>query len=109
MARKAPAWFWETYGEALVIAGKCNEAIPKYHEALELGAKGLSAGEAHLGLAICYDAVGRDDEARVEIKAAVEVAPDLTVSFLRDFQTYTDQAYEERWLATLQRLGLPEG
>jgi tetratricopeptide (TPR) repeat protein len=109
MDRKAPAWFWENYGEALVIAGKYDEAIPIYHKALESGVEGVIAGETHLGLAVCYDAVGRDGEARAAIKAAIEAAPDLSVSFLRDFQTYTDQAYKERWLVTLKRLGLPEG
>jgi len=108
MNSKAPGWIWENYSEALVIAGRYADAIPVYRQALEHGVKGVIAGETHLGLAACHDALGRPDEAQAEVRAALEAAPDFSVAFIRDYQTYTDQDYKERWLATLKRLGLPE-
>ena len=106
--RKAPGWIWENYGEALIMDGRYDDAIPVYVEALK-SAKGLAAAESHLGLAVAYDALGREDEAKAEIKAALQDAPRFSVAFLREYQRYKDLDYEERWLATLQRLGLPEG
>lgn len=105
--RKAAGWVWEDYGESLLMTGRYAEAVPIYVEALK-STKGHLAGQSHLGLAIAYDALGRGDDARAAVKAAVEAAPYFTVSYLRGFQRYKDQDYKERWLATLQRLGLPE-
>ncbi|HSG18125.1 MAG TPA: adenylate/guanylate cyclase domain-containing protein [Anaerolineae bacterium] len=105
--RLAAAWAWENYGESLIMAGRYEEAIPIYFEALK-SAKGFFVTEIHLGLAIAYDALGQDDKAQAAIRAAIESYPRLTVPYLRNFQRYKDQDYKDRWLAKLKRLGVPE-
>ena len=96
------------YGDSLRIAGNDEAAISAYPEAEKHGAKGVVLAGAHLGLAVSYDALGRADDARDEIAAAIEVHPKMSVAFMRKYQPYKDQDYKERWLATLKRLGLPE-
>ncbi len=105
--RLAAVWAWENYGESLIMAGRYEEAVPIYFEALK-SAKGFFVTEIHLGLAIAYDALGQDDKAQAAIRAAIESYPRLTVPYLRNFQRYKDQDYKDRWLAKLKRLGVPE-
>jgi adenylate cyclase len=105
--RLAAVWAWENYGESLIMAGRYEEAIPIYFEALK-SAKGFFVTEIHLGLAIAYDDLGQDDKAQDAIRAAIEFYPRLTIPYLRNFQRYKDQDYKDRWLAKLKRLGVPE-
>lgn len=105
----APDWVSENLGESLVMAGKYKRAIEVYEKIMKEGRiKGFFLAECHLGLAIAYDGVGRETEARAQIKLATKVFPKFTVSFLRHFQKYANEDYKTRWLATLKRLGLPE-
>ena len=104
----APAWVVESLGESYVMAGRHQEAITMYQKALQLQSSGAVAGDAHLGLALAYDALGRHDEAREEILKTIEVYPRFTVSYLNKWQQYQDKEYLEQWLAKLRRLGLPE-
>lgn len=108
MNRRALGWIWENYGEAFVIAGRYEEAIAIYEEALKRNVNGAIRAEVHLGLAVSYDALGRADDAREQMAAAVEALPEVSVVFMRGYIPYEDQEYKERWLATLKRLGLPE-
>ncbi len=105
--RLAAVWAWENYGESLIMAGRYEEAIPIYFEALK-SAKGFFVTEIHLGLAIAYDYLGQGDKAQAAIQAAIESYPRLTIPYLRNFQRYKDQDYKDRWLAKLKRLGVPE-
>lgn len=105
--RLAAAWAWENYGESMIMAGRYEESIPIYFEALKTG-KGFMVTEIHLGLAIAYDHLGQDDKAQDAIRAAIESNPLLTIPYLRNFQRYKDQDYKDRWLAKLKRLGVPE-
>lgn len=104
----AHPWLTENLAEAYVMAGRYQEAIDMYLKTLERGASPFITAECRLGLAVAYDAMGRNDEARTEIVKAVEAFPNFTVSYLRDWNAYKDKDYAERWLATLKRLGLPE-
>lgn len=106
--RKARAWVWENYAESLLIAGRYSEAIPIYMKGLEQNAEGFLRSEIHIGLAASYDALGRDSEAREQIAQAIVALPEMSVTFLRRLYPYKDEAYKERFLATLKRLGLPE-
>jgi TolB-like protein/Tfp pilus assembly protein PilF len=104
---RASGWVWENYGEALQMAGRNEEAIPVFQTGLKFG-KGFIATELHVGLAVSFDALGRDAEARAAIQDAIKATPDVTVAYMRQFQRYKDVDYMDRWLATLKRLGLPE-
>ncbi len=98
----------ESLGEAYVLAERYKDAIPVYLETLASEPGAFLKAECHLGLAIAYDALGRQAEAQAEIGKATEAFPDFTVSYLRGWNIYKDKEYAERWLATLARLGLPE-
>ena len=104
---RSAGWVWENYGEALLMAGRHAAAVPVYLRGLE-NSRGFIATEIHLGLAVAYDALGKAEDARRAIGDAVMATPDVTVAYMRNFQRYKDQAYKDRWLATLARLGLPE-
>lgn len=104
----AAAWIWENFGEALVMKGDYEEAIFVYKTALERGAGGFVKAEVHLGLAVAFDGVGDETEARSQLEQARENSPQITLSFLRGFARYADQEYKDAWLAKLKRLGVPE-
>ncbi len=104
----SPDWVLEGLGESYVIAGQYEEAIAAYRKLLARDPGASLAADAHVGLALSYNALGREKEARDEITKATEIYPRYTVSYLREWQLYKDPAYIERYLATLRRLGLPE-
>ena len=105
--RNAPGWFWSTFADSLRIVGRCEDALPIYQKALQYGAAGFLGAEAHLGLAVCYDALAQPDKAKAEISAALDMLPEASVSLMRSAFTFTDEGYKEEWLATLEKLGLP--
>ncbi len=105
--RNAPGWFWSSFADSLRIIGRCQDALPVYQKALQQGAAGFIGAEAHLGLAVCHDALGQTDMAREEIAAATQTFPQASVGLMRSAFTFTDETYKENWLATLERLGLP--
>lgn len=102
-----PSWILENLGEAYVMAEQCGDAIDTYQKVLTRKPGASIAGESYLGLALCYDAQGREGEAREAIAKAVETYPRYTVSHLRGWLLYKDPVYLERYLATVSRLGLP--
>lgn len=106
--RKAAGWVWENYGETLVMAGEYDLALTVYAEGLKYS-EGFIEAEIYLGQAIAFDGLGRDAEAKDAIRLVLDTAPEITVQYLRSFQRYKDQDYKDRWLATLKRLGIPEG
>ncbi len=106
--RKAPGWMWENYGEALIMAAKYDLALPVYSEGLKYS-EGFILAEIHLGRAVAFDALGRGADAKDAIGKALLNAPQITVQYLRKFQRYKDQDYKDRWLATMKRLGVPQG
>ena len=105
---KAQDWIYENYGEALVMAGQYEKAMVAYQVVLDRGRGGSVAVDCHLGMALAHDAQGNGDLASQAIQAALTLNPKLTLGYLRKVQTYSDQAYEEEWLADLGRLGIPE-
>jgi len=99
-------------GRAYVMAGQHDEAIAVFEALLKRDPSPFFVGDAHRNLAVIYANLGREEEARAEIAKAIEVAPAVTVSFLRlmlqGAGLWRDQAYLERYLGTLCELGLPE-
>lgn len=89
------------------IDRRCEDAIEVYQTGLKSGAVGFIGAEAHLGLAVCYDTLAQPDKAKAEIQAAREAFPGANVALFRSAFTFTDEAYEETWLATLECLGIP--
>ena len=106
---KANMFVYENFGEALVIAGRYEEAISMYKTAFDHGAAGAIAAECRIGLAISYNALGERENATEQIALLIEHHPKFTLTFLRGFALYSDPDYTARWLATLEQLGLPEG
>jgi hypothetical protein len=51
-----------------------------------------------------YSAIGRTDEARVEIAACGNLDPAYSLERVRDMIPYRDRALVERWMATLREL-----
>lgn len=104
---RAPGWVWENYGEALQIAGRHEDSIPVLKTGLK-SSRGFITTEIYLDLAISYDALDRETEARAAIKAAQQATPGISVAYMQKFQRYKDKDYLRRWLETLAKLGLPK-
>ncbi len=102
------AWFLEVLGFAYLGTRQPEEALVAFEEFLARRGIGTHASHAHIGRALAYHALDRDDEARAEVARALEVEAGISVSQLRQLSLNKDRAKLERGLAILHRLGLPE-
>ena len=59
-------------------------------------------------LALVYDAMGREQEARDQIARAVEVNPQASISWLKARSPHKDPSALNEWSDTWRRLGMPE-
>ncbi len=103
-----PDWYLSELADAYRLAERYDEAIAAYEKFLARDPGLIDVGMVRCNLAVIYEELGAEDKARAEIAKAIEAAPTVTVSFLRSSSLYKDVAYREHYLATLQRLGLPE-
>jgi adenylate cyclase len=103
-----PPWFLNLMSRAYVVAGQYNEAIPACEEMLKRNPGRFFAGQAHIYLAVSYSNLDHPEKARAEIAKAIEINPDLTLSFIRNEFDCKDQAFLEHYIDTLRELGLPE-
>jgi tetratricopeptide (TPR) repeat protein len=103
-----PDWYLETLGVAHLEAGEYEEAIAVLRKFLEREPSAVHAAHGLLAQAGAYDALGREQEARAAVAAALRFDPGLSVTSFSELSLRKDKAAVDRAVAILRRLGLPE-
>jgi TolB-like protein/Flp pilus assembly protein TadD len=100
-----PAWYLYAIGEAYYGTKQYEQAIEPLRSAVNRYPKFITP-RRHL--AATYAQLGRLEEARAEIEAALRLDPSLSVSFYRNRVHYANAADLEHYLDGLRKAGLPE-
>jgi adenylate cyclase len=103
-----PDWFLSDLGWAYENAGQYEDSIAAFDKYLERRPDGPMASQAHIGLAMVYHDLDRDDVARTHIAEAIEINPRISMKRMRDDALIMDREGVERMLDVLKGLGLPE-
>jgi len=77
-----PAWYYQTFGNALWNTGRFEEAVSAYKKALQLSPDGIWA---HFGLAVTYTYTGSPEEAIPFYQKAIQLNPSGAFYFYSSF------------------------
>jgi tetratricopeptide (TPR) repeat protein len=98
-----PLFYIFQLGEAYRYMGRYEEAMAAYKKALTRNPNLLPA---HLGLAVSYSELGREEEARAEAAEVLRINPQYSLEVLRQRSPFKDPAVLERMIAALRKAGL---
>jgi adenylate cyclase len=94
----------------LFILGFAYSTMEQYEEAMSALKKVLTRSPDHLGahlmLAIIYDEMGREEEARAQVAEALRINPQLSMELLEQIIPFKDMAIFERMGENLRKSGL---
>ena len=63
---------------------------------------------AHARLAVCYAALGREEEAHAEVAEVLRLNPKFSVKKLEKTSSIRDKAVKDRYFDALRKAGLPD-
>jgi adenylate cyclase len=98
-----PAVYLASLGGAYLWTGRYEEAIATLKQALSRNPNLVSA---YYGLAISYSELGREEEARAEVREILRITPNASLERVRQGWPQKDPAILERSLAALRKAGL---
>jgi len=85
------------------MSGRYEEAIAEYRKSLEKSPDDLFT---HLGLAICYVSLGREEEARAEAAEVLRIHPEFSLGHFAKTLPYKNQSDIDYTIASLRKAGL---
>ncbi len=85
------------------LMGRYEEAIPALKKALTLNP---DFWPSHLNLALIYNELGREEEARAEAVEVLRINPNYSLEVWKQSTPYKDPAVLERLVAALRKAGL---
>jgi len=95
-----------------LFIGHCYRSLERFTEALEAYKKAVEIGPsniyAHLGLAVLYNFMGRDHEARAAASNVLRIDPDFSLNAIRTASPHKDRDGEESYYEAARKAGLPE-
>jgi len=100
---RGPVASYVSYGSALVGAGRFEEAVSAYKKVLQQLPDNFLA---HLGLAVTYSMMGREQEARAEAAEVLRLNPKFSVDNYARFLPFKDHARIDRFTDALRKAGL---
>jgi adenylate cyclase len=104
-----PAYFLMVLADCYFMAGRYDESIAANKQLLERARRGeFRIYIGHLGLAVNYMSLGREEEARFHAAEALRANPSYSLEALQSRNPYKDPADMERWLDPLRKAGIPE-
>jgi tetratricopeptide (TPR) repeat protein len=108
--RDTDAYLWVGWmAQAKLYLGAYEEALGLFRRSIELN-RNWHIGRLHLAAALVE--LGRLDEARAEVKAALTVDPNFTLRRYRDGAQSVDPVFlkgRERIIEDMRKAGAPEG
>ncbi len=105
----SPDWVRDYLSESYVLSGDLDRALQSLetHLARPPSSPAFEA-QTRVRLAVVYDTMGREQEARDQVARAVEVHPRTSITWFRSFRRYKDPSTLDHWAETWSRLGMPE-
>jgi tetratricopeptide (TPR) repeat protein len=100
-----PDWYLGALGVSYRLAGNYDEAIAAFEKRRERNPRSTLP---HLGLAVVYMEVGREQEARDAAAEVLKRNPKTSLKQVRNRLPYKDPAEAERIIAALRKAGLPD-
>jgi adenylate cyclase len=101
-----PYYIYRDMGKSYLLKGQYEKALPEFKKALQLAPK---SSQIHINLAVIYILLGREKEARASADKALELFPNLSVSWVAKTAPYKNQADLELILDAMRKAGFPEG
>ena len=103
-----PDWFLEELGFIYLDAKQPEKAISAFARFLERAPSGAHAAHAHIGQTLAYHNLGRDDEARKAVAAAVVSDSSVSLKTYGKNSLNIDFEAHRKGQSILRSLGLPE-
>jgi tetratricopeptide (TPR) repeat protein len=100
-----PAWYLSNLAMAYRVSKQYEKAIETWEDCLK---RQSDFWWAHLGLALAYDSLGREKEARAAIKQVQTINPDYSIEMFKKMPRRKNQTEYERVIEVLRKLGIPE-
>jgi TolB-like protein/Flp pilus assembly protein TadD len=100
-----PSVHFRILGGAYRGAGRYEEAITEYKKALRQNPDDIFT---HLGLAVIYIKLGREEEARAEAKEVMRIHPKFSLDYFAKVWHQKDQSVVDDSIVCLRKAGLPE-
>jgi adenylate cyclase len=91
------------FGHALRTTGRFEEAVSAYKKALQPAPDNIFA---HLGLAVAYIMMGREQEARAEAAEVLRINPKFSVDSYAELLMNQDQSVIDNFIGALRKAGL---
>jgi adenylate cyclase len=98
-----PAWYFWNLGLALRETGRLEEAVPAFKKAVQRSPDNLMA---HIGLAVTYSMMGREQEARAEAAEVLRINPKFSLERHRKSLVNPNSARVDRIIEALRKAGL---
>jgi len=98
-----PSRYFLSFGHALRMTGRFEEATSAYKKALQRAPNSIFA---HYGLAATYSLMGREKEARAEAAEVLGLNPKFSLDYLAKTLPYKDQSVTDNLINALRRAGL---
>ncbi len=100
-----PAFYFEGMGSCYLQKGNYEKALTEFNKALRLSPMSTLA---HTSLAVTYNLLGREEEARASAEKALEIFPYMSVSLIAKTSTHKNKAFLKSYLAAMRNAGFPE-
>ena len=102
-----PAIYLVSYGRALLMAKRYEEALGAYKELLNRAQQGeFPPFLAHLGLCAAYAEIGNEEEAKIHVLKILKINPNFSLEKAKKMARYRDPQHSEQWLGSLRKAGL---
>ena len=101
-------WFVEALGWAYLWAERFEEAVQTFETYFRRKNQNTPGHHVRLGLALAFEKLGREKEARTAVALELALDPDVTLSGFRNMSLFHDQTVIREKTEVLKRLGLPE-
>jgi adenylate cyclase len=98
-----PSPLFRLLGSAYSAVGRHDEALKAYEKALRVNPNDIFA---HLSLAGSYAELGKDEEARAEVREVLRLHPKFSLDYFAKIYTFKDQSFVDRRVELLRKAGL---
>ena len=97
------SWQLQNLGLAYTNAGMYEEALLEFKKALHSNPNYI---RPHIGLAVCYSLLGREEEARAAVTGILEISPKFSLKYFAKIYPFKNQEDMERFTDALSKVGL---
>ena len=99
------AWYPYVYGVSHIFLGKNENAVNILERGVVHNPDFLAI---HLALAGTYSEMGRDEDAKLEMKEVLRLSPDYNLRMCQEMVPLKDPDLKEKFLSVIRKAGLPE-